>query len=155
VWSVTRAQRPASSLQPPCLVTERQHLGPPRIARVERRCEPRRERASVRLYMSRILIAHPARLTGRLQHEFAVVVRGRGLIATKAFRKHAFVVAHRAAATGGRAWLRVVVVRHVTALSIQNATSLPEARGRRRTVPMPTWESLLYLNGTSDRASFR
>ena len=54
--------------------------------------------------MSRILIAHPARLTGRLQHEFAVVVRGRGLIATKAFRKHAFVVAHRAAAAGGSSW---------------------------------------------------
>ena len=71
--------------------------------------------------MSRILIAHPARLAGRLQHEFAVVVLGGGLIASISFRKHVFVITHRAAAADRRAWFLVIVVRHVTALSLSGA----------------------------------
>ena len=75
--------------------------------------------------MSRIQIAHPARLAGRLQHEFADVVLGGGLIASISFRKHVFVITHRAAAADRRAWFLVIVVRHVTALSCQalNATN--------------------------------
>ena len=69
--------------------------------------------------MSRILIAHPARLAGRLQHEFAIVVFSGGLIASISFRKHVFVITHRSAAADRRAWLLVIVVRHVTALSCQ------------------------------------